>query len=143
MGIDPLNFADALLGILAQRLVRTLCLNCKEPYHPGREEYDEIVQSYGEEDFAKLNIPYNNSFRLFRAKGCDLCDKTGYKGRMGIHELVVATDGIKRLIQKHESVETLRNKAISEGMTTLLQDGILKSLRGLTDFMQVRRVCIK
>ncbi|MDD4240395.1 MAG: ATPase, T2SS/T4P/T4SS family [Smithellaceae bacterium] len=143
MGIDPLNFADALLGILAQRLVRTLCPNCKEPYHPTREEYDEIAQSYGEEEFAKLNIPYGNSFRLFRAKGCDLCDKTGYKGRMGIHELVVATDGIKRLIQKHEAVEALRNKAMSEGMTTLLQDGILKSLRGLTDFMQVRRVCIK
>jgi type II secretory ATPase GspE/PulE/Tfp pilus assembly ATPase PilB-like protein len=143
MGIDPLNFADALLGILAQRLVRTLCKNCKEQYHPTKDEYDEIAESYGSEEFTKLGIPYDDNFKLYRSKGCDLCDKTGYKGRMGIHELVVATDGIKRLIQKHETVEAMRNKAMSEGMTTLLQDGILKSLRGLTDFMQVRRVCIK
>jgi type II secretory ATPase GspE/PulE/Tfp pilus assembly ATPase PilB-like protein len=139
MGIDPLNFADALLGILAQRLVRTLCKKCKEQYHPEKEEYDEIAQSYGEEEFAKLKIPYNNSFKLYRPKGCDACDKTGYKGRMGIHELLVATDEIKRLVQKHETVEVLRNTAMSEGMTTLLQDGILKSIQGLTDFKQVRR----
>ena len=71
------------------------------------------------------------TFKLYRPKGCNLCDKTGYKGRMGIHELVVATDGIKRMVQKHETVEVMRNKAMSEGMTTLLQDGILKSLEGL------------
>jgi len=143
MGIDPLNFADALLGILAQRLVRTLCKNCKEQYHPPKEEFEEIMESYGAEDFQKLGIAYNKDFKLFRPKGCDLCDKTGYKGRMGIHELVVASDGIKRMVQKHETVEVLRNKAMSEGMTTLLQDGIIKSLKGFTDFVQVRRVCIK
>jgi len=143
MGIDPLNFADALLGILAQRLVRTLCKNCKEQYHPSKEEFDEIVESYGAEDFQKLGVAYNKDFKLFRPKGCDVCDKTGYKGRMGIHELVVASDGIKRMVQKHETVEVLRNKAMSEGMTTLLQDGIIKSLKGFTDFIQVRRVCIK
>ncbi len=143
MGIDPLNFADALLGILAQRLVRTLCKKCKEAYHPDRAEYDEIVQHYGEEQFAKLNTPYDDKFMLYRPKGCDICDKTGYKGRMGIHELIVATDGIKRMIQKHETVETMRDLAMSEGMTTLLQDGILKSIQGVTDFKQVRRVCIK
>jgi type II secretory ATPase GspE/PulE/Tfp pilus assembly ATPase PilB-like protein/GAF domain-containing protein len=143
MGIDPLNFADALLAILAQRLVRTLCKSCKEPYHPSKEEYDEIAESYGAEAFAKLGVPYNDNFQLYRPKGCDVCDKTGYKGRMGIHELLVASDNIKRLIQKHEAVEGLRNQATSEGMTTLLQDGIQKSLAGFTDFTQVRRVCIK
>ena len=66
MGIDPLNFADALLGILAQRLVRTLCKSCKELYQPTKEEYDEIVESYCEEAFAKLKIPYNNNFKLYR-----------------------------------------------------------------------------
>jgi type II secretory ATPase GspE/PulE/Tfp pilus assembly ATPase PilB-like protein len=80
---------------------------------------------------------------LYRPKGCDICDKTGYKGRMGIHELIVATDGIKRMIQKHETVEAMRELAMSEGMTTLLQDGILKAIRGVTDFKQVKRVCIK
>jgi len=143
MGIDPLNFADALLGILAQRLVRTLCKKCKEQYHPSKEEYDEIVESYGTEEFAKLNISYNNDFKLYRPKGCDACDKTGYKGRMGIHELLIGTDSIKRMVQKHETVEVMRNKAMSEGMTTLLQDGILKAFKGFTDFKQVRRVCIK
>ena len=143
MGIDPLNFADALLGILAQRLVRTLCNSCKETYHPTKEEYDEIIESYGVTAFEKLNMPYTDNFKLFRPKGCNLCDKTGYKGRIGIHELLVATEDIKRMVQKHATVEIMREQAMKEGMTTLLQDGILKSIKGFTDFKQVRRVCIK
>jgi type II secretory ATPase GspE/PulE/Tfp pilus assembly ATPase PilB-like protein len=143
MGIDPLNFADALLGILAQRLVRTLCISCKEMYHPTKEEYNEIVESYGKAAFEKLNIPYNDNFNLYRSKGCDICDKTGYKGRVGVHELLVATEDIKKMVQKHATVEMMREQAMKEGMTTLLQDGILKAIKGLTDFKQVRRVCIK
>jgi type II secretory ATPase GspE/PulE/Tfp pilus assembly ATPase PilB-like protein len=143
MGIDPLNFADALLGILAQRLVRMLCKNCKETFHPTPAEFEEIVESYGREPFEKLNIAYTDDFMMYRPKGCDVCDKTGYKGRMGIHELVIGTDTIKRLIQKHATVEEMREVAAAEGMTTLLQDGIVKSINGSTDFKQVRRVCIK
>ena len=143
MGIDPLNFADSLLGILAQRLVRTLCKNCKEVYHPKIDEYGEIVESYGPDLFDKLNIPYTDELTLYRPKGCGSCDNTGYKGRMGIHELLINTDQMKRLIQKHESVEVMRDLAISEGMTTLLQDGLQKAFKGLTDAKQVRRVCIK
>jgi type II secretory ATPase GspE/PulE/Tfp pilus assembly ATPase PilB-like protein len=143
MGIDPLNFADALLGILAQRLVRTLCKSCKEAYHPTKEEFDEISTTYNIEEFSKLNISYNEDFKLYRPKGCHICDGTGYKGRMGIHELLVGTEDIKRMVQKHETVEVMRDKAMSEGMTTLLQDGIQKAMKGLTDFKQVRRVCIK
>jgi type II secretory ATPase GspE/PulE/Tfp pilus assembly ATPase PilB-like protein len=143
MGIDPLNFADALLGILAQRLVRTLCKNCKETFHPTPAEFEEIVESYGRGPFEKLNIAYTDDFMMYRPKGCDVCDKTGYKGRMGIHELVIGTDTMKRLIQKHATVEEMREVAAAEGMTTLLQDGIMKSISGSTDFKQVRRVCIK
>jgi len=143
MGIDPLNFADSLLGILAQRLVRTLCKNCKEPYHPSREEYDDIKESYGPDHFEKLDIPYTGDLTLYRPKGCDACDKTGYKGRMGIHELLVNTDEIKKMIQKHASVEEMRDVGLTEGMTTLLQDGVYKAIKGYTDFKQVRRVCIK
>ncbi|HEX7415679.1 MAG TPA: ATPase, T2SS/T4P/T4SS family, partial [Smithellaceae bacterium] len=143
MGIDPLNFADALLGILAQRLVRTLCKKCKEAYHPSEEEYEEIAETYGKESFAKLNIPYTNELTLYRPKGCDACDGTSYHGRMGIHELLVASDNIKKMIQKHEPAEALRQAAITEGMTTLLQDGIIKAIQGHTDVKQVRRVCIK
>ena len=143
MGIDPLNFADSLLAILAQRLIRTLCKKCKEEYHPEQEVYDEMVRNYGEEQFARLNIPYNDDFKLFRPKGCRECNDTGYKGRMGIYELLVSTDEIKRLIQKRESVEALRDLAISQGMTTLLQDGIMKVFSGYTDLHQVVRVCMK
>jgi type II secretory ATPase GspE/PulE/Tfp pilus assembly ATPase PilB-like protein len=143
MGIDPLNFADSLLGILAQRLVRTLCSACKEAYHPSIDEYNELVEGYGHDLFEKLNIPYSEKLILYRPKGCDACVKTGYKGRMGIHELLLNTDTIKRLIQKHASVEEIREAAIAEGMTTLLQDGLQKALKGVTDAKQVRRVCIK
>lgn len=143
MGIDPLNFADSLLGILAQRLVRTLCKNCKEPYHATREEYDELAESYGREMFEQLNIPYNDDFTLYRAKGCDKCEGTGYRGRMGIHELLVSSDEVKRLIQKSASIEEIRELSIEQGMRTLLQDGIEKTMKGATSFSQVRRVCIK
>jgi type II secretory ATPase GspE/PulE/Tfp pilus assembly ATPase PilB-like protein/putative methionine-R-sulfoxide reductase with GAF domain len=143
MGIDPLNFADSLLGIIAQRLVRTLCKNCKEEYHPTREEYDELAENYGLELFKSLNIPYNDKFKLCRPVGCSKCEKTGYKGRMGIHELLVSTDLIKDLIIKHATIEQIREAAINEGMRTLLQDGIEKTIKGLSDFNQVRRVCIK
>jgi type II secretory ATPase GspE/PulE/Tfp pilus assembly ATPase PilB-like protein len=143
MGIDPLNFADSLLGVLAQRLVRTLCPKCKEAYHPTRKQYDEIAESYGIKHFEKLDMPYTEDFTLYRPKGCDQCDKTGLKGRMGIHELLINTDEIKKLIERHKTVEIIREKAIEEGMRTLLQDGILKVLQGRTDFMHVRKVCIK
>jgi len=144
MGIDPLNFADSLLGILAQRLVRTLCGKCKEKYHPEREEYDLIVRHYGGEDaFTALNIPYDENFTLHRPKGCSACDSTGYKGRMGIHELLIATREMKHLIQQRATVETMRDLAAGEGMTTLLQDGIDKVLQGYTDLHQVLRVCFR
>jgi len=143
MGIDPLNFADSLLGILAQRLARTVCKNCREAYHPTKEQFDELVDAYGPEHFAKLNIPYGDDFKLYRGKGCGDCDNTGYRGRIAIHELLVASDNIKKMIQKHETVDVVRDTAIADGMTTLLQDGILKILEGHTDFEQVRRVCIK
>jgi len=143
MGIDPLNFADSLLGILAQRLVKTLCNKCKEAYHPSTDEYNELVESYGPEHFEKLNMPYTDELTLYRPKGCDTCERTGYRGRMAIHELLINTDQMKRLIQKRETVEVLREHGISEGMTTLLQDGLQKALKGFTDAKQVRRVCIK
>jgi len=143
MGIDPLNFADSLLGILAQRLVRTLCKKCKEEYHPPREEFDEMFRYYGEEHFDKLSVTYDENFKLFRPTGCKECNDTGYKGRMGLHELLASTDTIKRAVQKRKSAEDIRDIAISEGMSTLLQDGIKKVLAGHTDFYQVLRVCMK
>ena len=143
MDIDPFNFADALLGIMAQRLVRTLCKECKEQYVPSQEEFAELMQEYGLESWDKLGIRYSPEFRLYRPKGCAKCGNSGYKGRMGIHELLVGTDEMKRMIQKRKSVEEMRKQAVHDGMTTLLQDGIHKVLNGTTDFKQVRAVCIK
>jgi type II secretory ATPase GspE/PulE/Tfp pilus assembly ATPase PilB-like protein len=143
MDIDPFNFADALLGILAQRLVRTLCKDCKEEFHPTQEEFAELMQEYGLDAWESLGVRYSPDFKLYRPKGCSKCGNTGYKGRMGIHELLVGTDEMKRRIQKRDSVEEMRKQAQRDGMTTLLQDGIQKVLKGATDFKQVRAVCIK
>ncbi|RPH50204.1 MAG: GspE/PulE family protein [Desulfobacteraceae bacterium] len=144
MGMDPFNFADAILCILAQRLVRTLCKDCKQQYNPSEQEYNEIVREYGNESFEKnMNIPYNNDLIFYKPGGCDACNNTGYRGRMGIHELLMGTDEMKRLIQNMAKMEDLRGQAIKDGMTTLKQDGIEKVFKGNTDFMQVRKVCIK
>ncbi|SPD74578.1 Prevent-host-death family protein [uncultured Desulfobacterium sp.] len=143
MGMDPFNFADALLGVLAQRLARTLCNNCKERYHPTREEFDGLVRLYNG-DFASLGFEYNRDFFLYRPIGCNECGNTGYRGRTGLFELLLGTDEIKLLIQVRAKIEDLRRQAAkNEGMTTLMQDGIRKVCLGLTDIKQVRRVCIR
>jgi len=143
MGLDSFNFADALLAILGQRLVKRICPDCRAEYHPDRAEYDELAQAFGEEPFSTLNQKYDESFVLYRGKGCASCNKTGYRGRLGIHELLLATDEMKRLIQTKARVAEMLERAKVEGMTTLVQDGVLKSLQGLTDFRQVKAVAIK
>jgi type II secretory ATPase GspE/PulE/Tfp pilus assembly ATPase PilB-like protein len=143
MGMDPFNFSDALLGVLGQRLARTICKDCKEKYHPTKEEYDAMAAGYGENAFANLGIPYSDFFFLYRGKGCDTCKHTGYKGRIAIHELLVATDEIKRLIQTRATVTEMLKVAREQGMTTLVQDGIIKSIQGWTDYKQVKAVAMK
>ena len=143
IGMDPFNFADALLGILAQRLVRTVCKDCKEAYHPDEAEFRDLVEDYGEEDFARVGISYSNDLTLYRPKGCGNCNDTGYRGRMGIHELLEGTDDMKRLIQTKRPMEELRAQAKKDGMTTLKQDGIVKVFKGMADIRSVRAVCIK
>lgn len=144
MGMDPFNFADAVLCILAQRLVRTLCKDCKEAYQPTREEYDELVREYGQAQFKKImNTPYSKDLTLYRPNGCDRCGNTGYRGRMGLHELLIGTDEVKKLIQTNARMEEIRDQSISDGMTTLKQDGIAKIFSGSCDLLQVRKVCIR
>ena len=142
MGMEPFNFADAFLGVLAQRLVRTLCNDCKEKYHPIKEEFDALVRAYGG-DFHELGLEYTDDFFLYRPRGCRKCGNSGYRGRAGIHELLVGTDPIKSLIQGRARIEELRGQAIKDGMTTLLQDGIQKVCLGVTDLTQVRKVCMR
>ncbi|HEY0886374.1 MAG TPA: ATPase, T2SS/T4P/T4SS family [Ramlibacter sp.] len=161
MGMDPFNFADALLGILAQRLARKLC-DCKQEYEPDQEEVKLFIAEYAEElrdtsawkaDYAgEAKKLYENwlmlhgqdgHLRFYKAVGCDKCNQTGYKGRLGLHELLVADDEMKRLIQERARVAELFAHAVETGMRTLKMDGMEKVMLGHTDLKQVRAVCIK
>lgn len=143
MGCDPFSFADAMLGVLAQRLTRRNCKDCKEQYVGTAIEYEEIRQGYGPEHWDKLNIPQDNTFRLTRGKGCETCNRTGYKGRVAIHELLLGSDKIKRMIQTKARTEEILRTALEEGMTSLMQDGVQKVLLGQTTFKEVKAVAIK
>ncbi|MCX5884090.1 MAG: GspE/PulE family protein [Deltaproteobacteria bacterium] len=144
LGMDPFNFSDAILCILAQRLVKKLCRECKKPYHPARTEFEELVREYGQDEFYRnINIPYTDSLELYRPVGCEACNKSGYRGRMGIHELLMGTDAIKEIIQHKTRIEVLREQAIKDGMRTLKQDGIEKIFGGSCNLVEVRKVCIK
>ncbi len=142
MGLNPLNFSDAFLVVLAQRLVRRLCKNCAEEYNPSKEEFMEIVQDYGKKDFKDTEIKYSSDFTIKRPGNCGTCSGTGYKGRLGIHELMHGSPAIKKMIKKASPTEELFLQAAKEGMSTLKQDGIMKVIQGLTDIREVRRVCI-
>jgi len=143
MGMNPLNIADSFLAVLAQRLVRKLCLNCIETYHPNQEEFDYIIRDYGKKPFQNLGVEYTPEFELHRSLGCEKCNGTGYKGRMGIHELIEGTPEIKMLIKKQATSQDLAKQAVKDGMTTLKQDGVHKVLKGITNMREVRRVCVE
>lgn len=139
LGLDPVNFSDALLGVLAQRLMRTLCPKCKAPYKPPQKELDHLVDAYGEEDFKTLNIDLD-TVELMGPVGCTDCGDTGYKGRTGIHELLIGTNELQALIYKKAELALIREQALSDGMRTMKQDGIEKIFAGLTDYIQLLRV---
>jgi type II secretory ATPase GspE/PulE/Tfp pilus assembly ATPase PilB-like protein len=161
MGMDPFNFSDALLGILAQRLARRLC-SCKQPYTPESAELTSFLREYCEElmntarfkadpkgsmeavyrDWAK-HYGNGGQLTLYRAVGCDKCGGSGYKGRCGLHELLIASDRIKKAIQEHARVAEVLAVSLEEGMRTLKQDGMEKCLQGVTNIKEVRSVCIK
>lgn len=161
MGMDPFNFADALLGILAQRLAKKLC-DCKEAHTLSSQELKDFIREYAEElrhtdawkadeggESQKLfegwmeRYGKDGKLTVYRAVGCDKCGKTGYKGRIGLHELMIADDAAKKLIQERARVAELFASAVSSGMHTLKMDGMEKVLMGLTDLKMVRSVCIK
>src|SRR3569833_3133844 len=142
LGIDPISFSDAFLGVLAQRLVRTLCEKCKQTYTPDADELTLIRHYYGEEHFAEL-CPDPAKVTLFKAVGCPACDNTGYRGRTGIHELLVTSRGIKELINHKGTADEIQTLSMKEGMRTLMQDGIAKMFKGQTDLAQVRKVAAK
>jgi type II secretory ATPase GspE/PulE/Tfp pilus assembly ATPase PilB-like protein len=160
LGVDPLNFADALLGVLAQRLLRTLCEHCKRPYFATAEDKQKLIHLFGADFIAEMDLKQQKQILiqhhgaemfnrldlspteliLFQAQGCEKCEHTGYKGRIGIHELLVATPQIKTLIAKGHNVKEIRQIAEHEGMRSLIQDGIIKILNGYSDIQQLQRV---
>jgi type II secretory ATPase GspE/PulE/Tfp pilus assembly ATPase PilB-like protein len=161
MGMDPFNFSDALLGILAQRLAKRLC-SCKQTYIPESAELTSFLREYCEElmntarfkadpkgameavyrDWVKA---YGNNGQLtfYKPVGCDKCGGSGFKGRCGLHELLIASDRIKKAIQEHARVAETLAICLEEGMRTLKQDGMEKCLMGVTHMKEVRAVCVK
>ena len=163
MGMDPFNFSDALLGILAQRLGKRLCGDCKKPHIATVEEMKLMLAEYSGEltntatwkkdavaatkalyaEWVKQFADEKGQFTLYTPTGCEKCSGTGYRGRVGLHELLIGTDAVKKAIQEHARVAELLAICLEDGMHTLKQDGMEKVLQGITDMHQVRAVCIK
>lgn len=143
MGIPFYNFADALLGIVAQRLARRLCDRCKQPYHPDREEYDELMNYYDPKWGGVDKLPdFSPGVSLWKREGCSVCNGSGYYDRIAIHEIILAKEDVKKAIRHNVDVEELKNVALREGMRTLRMDGVMKIMQGVTDYEQVKRVCL-
>ncbi|GAA4025065.1 GspE/PulE family protein [Actimicrobium antarcticum] len=149
-GLDPFNFADALLGVVGQRLARRLCNQCKTSHAASEEELDMLASEYCfETDLDKTEVRQRwqrhygrdgGQIALFSASGCDSCNDTGYKGRLGVHEVLIATAAVKKKIHARANVPEILKVAMSEGMMTLRQDGIEKIFQGHTDWEQIRTV---
>ncbi len=135
MGIEPYLTASSLAGVLAQRLIRLLCNNCKEAYEVSREELSTSVPDFPlRED--------EESIILSRPVGCIQCSKTGYKGRKGVYELLINSEEIQKLTLQRSSSAVIKEQAVKEGMVTLRQDGLLKVRQGLTSLEEIMRVIV-
>lgn len=141
LGCDPFNFADSMLGVLAQRLCRRICDQCREPYRPTMQEYEELLLGYGSS--SKHHVESYDNLVLYQGRGCDACGGTGFKGRVALHELLLATNEVKQLVQARGRTSELLLLALQEGMKTLMQDGIEKVVAGLTTYKQVRVVAMR
>ena len=139
MGMEPFSFSDALLGILSQRLARQLCAKCKVQYDATPDETDEFRRYIGSDAVEQATT--GSILKLWRADGCVACEKTGYRGRLALHELLVNNDEIRAAIQRKATTGEIRDLAQQSGMRTLLQDGAAKCLGGHTDLKQVLAVC--
>ena len=132
MGIEPFLSASAITLIMAQRLARRLCPDCKEEYTP-----DEAA-------LKRVGFPFEegNPPRLYRSRGCKKCNNIGYKGRMGIHEVMKMTENLERLTVENSSADELMRTAVDEGMLTLRDDGFAKVAMGMTSIEEILRVVV-
>ena len=152
MGMDPFNFADALLGVLAQRLVRRLCSHCHEARTATGSDEEELLSDYmyslagvekaptADDVLAgwRQRFGRDGKLTIHKRVGCDHCDKTGYRGRLAIHELMMVSRSLRHLIQTGARADEILRHALGHGMRTLRQDGIEKVLAGLTTIEEVR-----
>jgi type II secretory ATPase GspE/PulE/Tfp pilus assembly ATPase PilB-like protein len=126
MGVEPFLISSSVIAILAQRLVRVICKKCKEKYTPE----ESVLKELG----------LKGSVLFYRGKGCDACKKSGYTGRIGIYELLVVSEEIKKLVNRRASADEIRKVALRGGMRTLRQDGLEKAKDGVTTLEEVMRV---
>ena len=142
MGIDPFSFADSFLLVLAQRLVKRLCKICKRKVDPTPETIAYYKNAFGNDEmWARLKID-EMEFNMHEAAGCSKCSK-GFKGRLGIHEILISNEKIKHAIFTRQKASLIREFAVEQGMITLKQDGIIKVLNGVTALQEIMRVCIE
>ena len=133
MGIESFLVTSSVIGILAQRLVRNVCNECKEEYIPDEESLENIG----------ITPEMSSGKKIYKGKGCQDCLNTGYKGRTGIFELMILDDAIKSLILKTSDSNAIKKKAVNQGMVTLRQDGALKVLNGITTVEEILRITQK
>ena len=130
MGVEPFLVASSVVGVLGQRLARTICPNCKEPYEPS----PEAIKRFGLSMFSDADLNF------YRGRGCDNCKMTGYRGRTGIHEILTMTDRVRSLILNRCSTAEIKQAAMEEGMRTMQDDGLQKVLSGVTSMEECLRV---
>jgi type IV pilus assembly protein PilB len=135
MGVEPFLTASAVDCVIAQRLVRRLCEYCKEPYQATREMLERL-------DFSQKVVDDWKNITLHRAVGCTRCSSTGYKGRMGIYEIMPVSEAIERLIVERKSADEIMRVASAEGMITLRQDGLERVVQGRTSIEEISRVIV-
>ena len=132
LGVEPASISSTLSGVVAQRMVRRICPNCRTLYHPSLEEQ----QAFNQEFESKLE---SESTKFYTGSGCNLCVNTGYRGRIGIFELLVMSENIRKMLRSHAGAGEIRAQAIAEGMMTMKRDGMLKVKEGITSVSEVLR----
>ncbi|MAD99555.1 MAG: ATPase, T2SS/T4P/T4SS family [SAR324 cluster bacterium] len=130
MGIEPFLVSSTIIGILSQRLVRKICLDCRNAYEAHPEELRELG----------INHTSSEPIKLFKGTGCGNCRETGYRGRIGVHELLIINDRVKNVIMTNSDSQAIKQKAVVEGMKTLKMDGTDKALKGFTTAEEVLTV---
>jgi general secretion pathway protein E len=131
MGVEPFLVASSLTAIIAQRLVRRVCPDCRVQYTPTDDELKELTHSR-----ASMKQRYGVE-KIYKATGCPSCNRTGYRGRTGIYELLLVDDDVRQLVLKNVDASTIKKAATSKGMLTLLEDGARKIALGETTIAEV------